>query len=93
MTWAGGAVLPLIYVDGTSRTVTDDGSSGSPDVTNTDPLVIGTWNDFNGAAPFSGLIAKVAIYDTALTSTQVANHYAAASTSPARGNFLALMGV
>jgi Concanavalin A-like lectin/glucanases superfamily len=76
MSTPGWTALPALYVDGVSRSVTSDVAIGTPDITNTDPLGIGQRPGLGGF--FGGLIAKAAIYNTELTSGQVAAHYAAA---------------
>ena len=79
ITWTGGGAAPDFYVDGALRTSATASATGAPIVTPSAPLLV-------GATPyFGGQIAKVAVYNTALTASQVANHYAAVSTPSSSG--------
>jgi trimeric autotransporter adhesin len=60
-----------MYVDGTSRGT----ASATPSLSNTTALKIGTDPSSAGASSFLGSLGAPGVYNYALSSTQVANHY------------------
>ena len=72
----GSSYAVTIYLDGTSNTSTTRASSLKP--TGTHPLYIGR-SEYS-ADFYIGSIDNVALYNTALSGTQVANHYNATMT-------------
>jgi hypothetical protein len=74
-----------IYVDGLARTVTSFNPSGGI-LSSTNPVVIGSRMSTATSTSFDdnfyGEIENVAIYKSALTAAQVANHYYAAGIGP-----------
>ena len=81
MTPNGSVTDIKMYFDGQLLTITPSGSAPVP--TSLDfagkKLFIGTWDATN--YPFNGKIDEVAIWDTALTSTQIQSIYDATSTN------------
>jgi hypothetical protein len=74
-----------VYLDGAQ--VASATASGNVSVT-ADPLYIGVWN--GGLNDwFDGRLDEVAFYGRALTATEVADHYAAASTVTGSGSLTA----
>jgi hypothetical protein len=85
VTWLGSTSPTTFYIDGAFRTATIASLAGQPIVTPSAPLLI-------GASPlFSGQIAKPAVYGKALTASQVAQHYHAASTVSATGTMATIV--
>ncbi|PWU16452.1 MAG: hypothetical protein C5B50_13470 [Verrucomicrobia bacterium] len=71
-----------VYVTSATATLNAAGLRYVPDLVN--PLIIGSGNAAptgSGGTEWSGFLGEVAIYPTALSQPQIANHYAAASTS------------
>lgn len=67
-----------VYLDGTLAMTTGPGTTSLGSPTN-QPIVVGHNNgNDNGSELFTGSIDEVAVYGTALTSTRIAAHYAAA---------------
>ena len=85
--WDGAAAQ--LYVNGVLADSSNDSGSGlftyNPNTSLTSPtLNVGA--NFDGGSPFTGSIDEVALYPTALTSGQIANHFALAS-SPVPGAY------
>ena len=74
VTYAGANGPVTFYIDGINAGVS---SPASNLVDNTLSLGIGSGGGSGPTAPFHGTIDEAAVYNIALTSTQVAAHYAA----------------
>lgn len=73
----------LFYVDGVLRKSVTLASAGT-NISGARPLGLGSYvGNSSGSDWFNGVIDEVAIYPTALTAQQIADHYAAAFLNPA----------
>lgn len=83
-TWA---TTPVIYVNGTSVTVTPSGTTPTTGFTNASAFTLGARTD--GSAPYSGSIQYAAFWSgVALTATQVATLWAAHNSPTNRLDFI-----
>lgn len=76
--WSGTAAS--LYVNGVLADDTNAAGRSGNYVGNTAATIsLGSYSD--GANPFAGAVDEFALYNTALTPTQISNHYALASSS------------
>ena len=83
--WNGSSAQ--LYVNGVN-TNASNGGAGGYNVNVTESFYLGAL--IGGGSPSTGSVDEIAFYPTALTATQIANHYAAA-TSTALGNYSSLV--
>lgn len=76
--WSGSAAT--LYVNGTLASSTNIGAGGYV-VNTTESFRVGAL--IGGASPFVGFLDDVAFYNTALSATQISNHYTTASSTVA----------
>jgi hypothetical protein len=85
--WTGSGAL--LYVNGTLVSESNGaGLSGIYNVNTTESFYLGSL--INGGSPSTGMVDEVAFYPTALTATQILNHFNAAASS-AIGAYAALV--
>jgi hypothetical protein len=83
--WNGSSAQ--LYVNGVNTNASNTGAGGY-NVNVTESFYLGAL--INGLSPSTGSVDEVAFYPTALTATQISNHYAAA-TSTALGKYSSLV--